>query len=433
MCDTQVLITPDAVWFAKNSDREPTEPQPVIRLPAVRGDLVERVHTTYLDIPQVPDRNAVILSKPLWCWGAEMGVNDRGVAIGNEAIFGKRATLVPALLGMDLVRLGLERAASAAEALDVMTRLLEAHGQGGPAGFEDQGFCYDSSFLIADAREAWVLETAGRDWAARRVAGRYAISNRLTLGGDYERSSAAISATRPDFAATFDTTLKPWLAGAQRRRALSQSCLDRNEPPSLERFTRHLRAHHGEQEDPARGSNADVCMHAHGFIRRSQTTGSMIARLSTTAGSTLLFTGTSAPCLSIFRPVSFDGDWHVLTPLDQQVEALLWRRHEWLHRFALADADLRLRLRKTRDEVEARMFELIDVPAPDATALQRADRLAAAWHKVLFESLDSLALGRPERFWLAVGKRDGIDITRHRIESMSVASRSRPREKEPAP
>src|SRR6202035_2620174 len=55
----------------------------------------------------------------------------------------------PALLGMDLVRLGLERAASAEEALDVMTGLLERHGQGG-IGDAVNGVAYWSSFLVAD-------------------------------------------------------------------------------------------------------------------------------------------------------------------------------------------------------------------------------------------------------------------------------------------
>src|SRR3982074_557526 len=101
MCDTQVLIGADAVWFAKNSDREPTEPQPVVRLPAVRGDPAASVRLTYLEIPQVPSRHGVILSRPVWCWGAEMGANDQGVVIGNEAVFSRRATTERALLGMD--------------------------------------------------------------------------------------------------------------------------------------------------------------------------------------------------------------------------------------------------------------------------------------------------------------------------------------------
>jgi secernin len=392
MCDTQVLLAAGAVWFAKNSDREPSEPQPVIRLPAVSGDPDPWVRTTYLQIPQVPDRHAVILSKPVWCWGAEMGANDRGVAIGNEAIFSRRVSRQPALLGMDLVRLGLERGASAAEALEVMTRLLGQHGQGGPAGFHDKDFCYDSSFIVADAREAWVLETAGREWARRRIEGREAISNQLTL---------------PDFAARHDTRLVPYFALARERRALSLRCLDEAREPSFARLAAHLRAHHAGNEDPAGGSNRDVCMHAAGFIRRHQTTGSMIARLAA-SGSTLLFTGTSAPCLSIFRPATFAGEFSVLTQEERSVEAMLWRRHEFLHRRALADRGLRERLRATRDSIEAKVFAELAAEAPDAEAYARADRLAAAWHKVLWESMEQTPARPVTRFWARVSRADGI-------------------------
>jgi secernin len=381
MCDTQVLVGEGAVWFAKNSDREPSEPQPVVRFPAVRGDAATTVRATYIDVPQVPDRAAVLLSRPVWCWGAEMGVNEHGVAIGNEAIFSRRATRRRALLGMDLVRFGLERAASAAQALEVMTGLLEAHGQGGPAGFHDQRFCYDSSFLVADAKEAWVLETAGRDWQKRHVDGRYAISNQLTLD---------------DFARRHDTRLVPYFARARERRALSLRYLEHAGVPSFGRLALHLRAHHESQENPAAG-----------FIRRHQTTGSMIARL-TPGKPTVVFTGTSAPCLSIFRPADFAGEFSVLTPAGKEVEALVWRRHEFLHRRALADPDLRHRLRATRDSIEAKVFAELAAAEPSADALQRADRLAAAWHKVLWESLPQRPPSRAPRFWSRVAQLDGI-------------------------
>lgn len=406
MCDTQVLIGADATWFAKNSDREPSEPQPVVRLPAVRGGPEGALRTTYLEIPQVPDRHGVILSRPVWCWGAEMGANDRGVAIGNEAIFSRRASLRPGLLGMDLVRLGLERGGSAAEALEVMTRLLETHGQGGPAGFRDKAFCYDSSFLIADAREAWVLETAGRDWAARRVTGHYAISNALTLGAEHDRASAGVDAGS-DFARAHDTRLMPYFARAAERRALSLECLAQAGAPGFARMAAHLRAHRLGNEDPAAGSNRDVCMHAAGFIRRHQTTGSMIARLGA-AGPTLLFTGTSAPCLSIFRPAAFEGEFSVLTAPERAVEAMLWRRHEFLHRRALADRDLRLRLRTTRDAIESKVFAQLADGRPSAESLAQADRLAAAWHKVLWESLGEYRAPRGTRFWARLSRADGI-------------------------
>ncbi|HUS24103.1 MAG TPA: C69 family dipeptidase [Candidatus Binatia bacterium] len=409
MCDTQVVVGADAVWFAKNSDREPSEPQPVVRFPAA-ADSEPRLRVTYLEIGQVPERRAVILSKPAWCWGAEMGVNDAGVAIGNEAIFSRCVSREPALLGMDLVRLGLERATSAKQAIEVITGLLEQHGQGGPAGYLDKGFCYDNSFLVADPRQAWVLETAGRQWAARRVESSYAVSNALTLHGGNDLQSASLAAGA-DFARRFDTRLRPYFAGAHQRRELATQGLPAAAAAGFAQFAGLLRAHAHGDDDPRHGSNADLCMHAAGFVRRSQTTGSMIARLSA-AGTVAVFTGTSAPCLSIFRPVAFDGTFQVLTDPADQVEALLWRRHEWLHRWALSDADFRHRVRRTREEIEPQLFALLAAAQPAAADLARADRLAAAWHKVLWESLRDMQPRRVPRFWLQLGRRDGIDITR---------------------
>lgn len=414
MCDTQVLISEDAVWFAKNSDREPSEPQPVVRLAPVAEDSQRTVRVTHIEIPQVARRHAVILSKPAWCWGAEMGVNDAGVAIGNEAIFSRRASLKPALLGMDLVRLGLERAASASAAVTVITDLLAAHGQGGAAGFSDQRFCYDNSFLVADSREAWLLETAGQSWAAKRVERAEAISNRLTLGADYQRASPDLQ-TQPAFARRFDTRLMPYFAGATQRRRLALTGLSPAAPASFAHFATQLRRHAHGHDNPLRGSNNDVCMHAAGYIRRHQTTGSMIVRLQPAALSAW-FTGTSAPCLSIFRPAGFSGDWGVLTPEPAQVAALLWRRHEWLHRRALADATLRQRLRVTRDQVERQVFALLEPTAPAPEALIKADRLVAAWHKVLWEAAAKMPSHPLPRHWQRIAQRDGIDPVRAAVD-----------------
>lgn len=62
---------------------------------------------THIEIEESPiPINAVILSKPAWMWGAEMGANDKNVVIGNEAVWtkGPGDAKEKRLLGMDLVR-----------------------------------------------------------------------------------------------------------------------------------------------------------------------------------------------------------------------------------------------------------------------------------------------------------------------------------------
>jgi dipeptidase len=171
--------------FAKNSDRPPNEGQLIKYIPAKGHSKGETVKCTYIEIPQAGHTNAVLLSKPYWIWGAEMGVNDHQVVIGNEAVFPK----VPVekntrLIGMDLVRLGLERGDTALEALNVMIQLLEKYGQGGSCIVGSD--YYYSSFLIADPDDAWVLETAGTLYAVKHVTHSDAISNYLTIGTDYD-------------------------------------------------------------------------------------------------------------------------------------------------------------------------------------------------------------------------------------------------------
>ena len=167
MCDTFVALSDTTlgreVIFGKNSDRPKGEIQDVVTFPAQDYSSSAVVQCTYIQIPQSKYSFAVVLSKPRWMWGAEMGANEHGVVIGNEAVWTTQPYSDTGLLGMDLVRLGLERGATASEALKVIVELLSKHGQGGNCA-EHFVFNYHNSFLIADKNEAWVLESAG--WPA---------------------------------------------------------------------------------------------------------------------------------------------------------------------------------------------------------------------------------------------------------------------------
>lgn len=73
-------------------------------------------------------------------------------------------------------RLGLERADTAEKAVDVIVELLDKYGQGGNCMEDQCTFTYHNSFLICDRKEAWVLETAGKYWAAERVESKQEIA-----------------------------------------------------------------------------------------------------------------------------------------------------------------------------------------------------------------------------------------------------------------
>ena len=346
MCDTMVAVataTADgAVWFGKNSDREPGETQLVEHLPARTHD-VAKLRCTYIEIPQAHHTFEVVLSRPFWMWGAEMGANERGVVIGNEAVFTKLPYAKEGLLGMDLLRLALERSSCAREALNLITDLIARHGQGGACGYRNKKFRYHNSFLIADANEAWVLETADKYWVAEKVKGIRTISNLLTIGKEFDfvapdayefaRSQGwCKSADDFDFARCFGDAKRSDLSGGAIRQACTTQRLSRNEKGiGREDMFAALRDHNGFT--PKQGWRLQMpCTHASWWpTRRSgQTTGSMVSRV-TADGATHYLTGTSSPCLSIYKPVILGRDNHL-----GDTEKLFWQ-HERLHRLVIGD------------------------------------------------------------------------------------------------
>ena len=319
MCDTLCVLGDSATLFAKNSDRPVTEAQ-VVEVHG-RRRAGGGVRTQYLELPDT-GALATLLSRPVWLWGAEHGVNEHGVAIGNEMVntVDDPRHAPPALLGMDLVRLGLERAASAEEALDVMTDLLERYGQGG-VGDQVNGVAYWSSFLVADPVSAFVLETSGRAWAARPVEGGDAISNRLTLRRDWTRASSGVvpgtdleswrdPATPTGFA---DGRLAASRAFVQRRLAMAEVG---GRSDAARAAVAHLRDHGtgpwGAPGDAAPvvpaptdvgadGTGVTVCMHIRDF---ESTTASMVAELRADATTPArVWVALGNPCASVFVPV----------------------------------------------------------------------------------------------------------------------------------
>jgi secernin len=375
MCDTVIAtpeVTADGVMlFGKNSDRDPNEAHQILYAPALDHGPGESVSCTYISVPQVAHTHAVLLSKPFWIWGAEMGVNEHGVTIGNEAIFSKiPAPREKALLGMDLLRLGLERASTAEEAVDIMTSLLETHGQGGACGFQHEAY-YHNSFLLADPSQAWVLEMVGRRWAARRVSGVYTISNALTIGSTFDKASPDLvdhalekgwckNREDFDFSRCYSDFLYTTFSDARKRCGRTAMLLDNARGEITGEMLMSILRDHGVEGNnawrPDQGVlGAEVCMHASfGPVRFSQTTGSMVSHLHPDHPTHFL-TGTAAPCTSIFKPFWLDAPQVELGPEPSgkyDPQTLFWR-HERLHRAVLEDYPTRVAAyEELRDKME---------------------------------------------------------------------------------
>ena len=264
--------------FAKNSDRPPDEAQVVEWFPPRRDR--GPVTTTYIEVaPAARDTIGFIGSRPWWLWGVEHGVNEAGVAIGNETIF---TTLdprgaAPALTGMDLVRLGLERASAAKDAVQVITDLLERYGQGG-SGHHGRERPYWSSFLVADPAHAFVVETSGRQWAAEEVASTRAISNRTTI---------------PAFDAQHRHPRQPVADLVDPRWNASRAVLART-PVTADDVVAHLRSHAGGE------AGWTVCMHVDGV---EATTASVVGELTTADEPVRARFLLGSPCTSVYVPL----------------------------------------------------------------------------------------------------------------------------------
>ena len=298
MCDTLGRLLNGTAVFAKNSDRSPNEVQVTEFYPA-QHDLTGNVACTYITIPQVSHTCAVLLSRPDWMWGAEIGVNEHGLCIGNEAVFTKGAYGKTGLTGMDLLRLALERCRTAADAVECISELLQTYGQGGNCGY-DHDFYYDNAFLIMDRTALYVLETCGKAWVCKQYD-RASISNRLSIGSDGDRYSGSAC----DFRKLYTEPVYTTFSGSKHRKEQTARFLT-DENPVLGCLSA-LRTHdHGVTNPFAKGTVSSACMH-YGAMVGDHTTASMVVSLEK-ARTVVWTTGTSAPCVSLFKPWLFGSE-----------------------------------------------------------------------------------------------------------------------------
>ena len=399
-CDTLVALpsaSADRVTlFAKNSDRPPREAQRIVQHARAEHPRGARVRCQYVEIPQVGETAAWLGSQPHWLWGVEHGVNEHRVAIGNETVFAREAPGESGLLGMDLVRLGLERARTADEALAVITALIEEHGQGG-SGFAHLHWPYNNAFLIADAERAWILETSNRHWAAEPVREIGNISNGLAIGTRWERGAADLTSFavsrgwwspdggKLDFTAAYadESGVPPNLSGA--RRARGRALLDAGRGGlSVARMRTLLRDHFdgGPVHRPRAVDDPEffsLCMHADPL---DNTTAAMVAPLGAqTSPATAAWVCLGSPCVGVFLPCYVEGRLPAALGIaggEPDEESPWWRMRELLSLVERDFAGLVPRVRAAFDELEAGFARDATGAEAEADSLRRAGNAAAA-------------------------------------------------------
>lgn len=317
MCDTLFKKTEKGIFFGKNSDRSANEPN--LCLFHHNKERNEEIACTYIKVKQKNPLHDILLVQPSWMWGGEMGMNDCHVVIGNEAVFTKnKQNKQERLLGMDLLRLALEQSKNAKEAVEVLIYYLEEYGQGGNCGFDKQ-FYYDNSFLITDGKETYIMETNYKEYKVIPIAQEANISNCLSIDPKFTQRNTNKVITYFSQAKIRSQSVKMQLA---------------HEETNLTKMMEILSSH--KQQDAnklfQKGSVGSVCMHQ--SLLGDHTTNSMIVQFHNPT-PTIWLTGSSSPCLSIYKPCFFS----IVSPpmfIEKQASFEYWLKREYLTRAIFA-------------------------------------------------------------------------------------------------
>jgi len=132
------------------------------------------------------------------------------------------------------------------------------------------------------------------------------------------------------------------------------------------------------------------------------------------------FTGTSAPDLSVFKPVHFGlplEDDLQETDLSHFNEGSLWWRHEQLHRAMLLAHPLESDFFKERDELERNM--VLDLATHKGRQLahirSQLQKDLLGWEEVWRAKVAAGRKSRPSigpfaRYWKRQNRRDGVEL-----------------------
>lgn len=311
--------------FGKNSVRPVNEPQLLEFYPTSMSNELH-CHTTYLVIDAPAETLGFVLSRPIWSWGGEIGVNEAGVAIGLEPIKTRGTHSHDGLTGMDLVRIGLERGTTAKETVFAILSALEQYGQGGNIGYTTKKY-RDGAFLIMDLSEAYLLETAGKSWTYRAIE-KAAVTEILSIGTDGEAYSQDVPV---DFQKEHRLPASLPLSASSLRREFTASQLDRLDtmPDLLSLLSTHRP---GLQNPMRRATNHGPCVHG-GPLHGDGVTSSLAAALG--ERPVLWATGCGQPCLNLFKPWCFGT---AFTPVFSSGDGRaldFWLQREQFHRIAI--------------------------------------------------------------------------------------------------
>ena len=364
--------------FGQNCHRPAGEALALRRVPGKAFAADETVKTAHAELPQARQTNTVLGAQAPGEWGYLHGVNEHQVAAGCASWHSQFLGTGRGLLGDDLVRLVLERAASARQAADVLTDLVRRCGQAGG----------DHVFLLADPAEAFAVEAAGDAWAVQEIQQVRAASDVAVIRQDWDRIAPGLAGraierlwwpedgSKLDFVSALceEPTGR---ASALRRWGRATLLLEQQNGHIDAAFLRRLLADHYEgtryEVDPldAPGPVTPLCQHAPG----GATAASFVVALTADAAWVpVVWCAFGPPCLSVHFPIFLDAELPAAftadgpSPYPGGVSWLARRLAESVG----ADATRLDLVHDAMARLQARFEQEVEEFAPEAMALKQA-------------------------------------------------------------
>ena len=204
----------------------------------------------------------------------------------------------------------------------MLAGLLDGHGQNANASrlFDRR---YENSYILCDKKEVWVMETAGREWAAREIHDYAAVSNCYTIETDYDlcsenmeklvREKRWLHPSEPvSFAKAYTLPASRQRNALPRRRRMMKlltGIFDKEGKVGFSDLQTIFRDHSEDEVNAPRfgamtGNNVSVCMHACSW-EEAQTAASMYMSYEEETGILRFLWAPGTPCISLYLPVGW--------------------------------------------------------------------------------------------------------------------------------
>jgi secernin len=335
--------------FGHNCNRPVGEPRALEFVPGRTFAPGERLRTPNLSLPQVRNTLTVLAARFAGSWGYAHGVNERGVAAGVTSVKTRLVNDVPGLTGPDLVRLALERASTAIQAIDTLTDLIGRHGPGVSCNDRDEG---DPVLMVADGREAYLLSACSTYWAVQEVGEVRAQCDVCQLRQDWDRISPGLADLAISRGWWPDDGSKLDFAGA----LVGSDGLGGDGLRRWGRATVVLEQHNGQLDVPmVRRLLEELGEAARGGADAAEPAASLVVRLTAEADRPpLVWWCCAVPGESVYLPVTLEGDLPEAMCADISGGCSAWRQAWRLEEIATDDARTRAAARSVFPALQAR-------------------------------------------------------------------------------